>query len=164
MVQRNHIKANTDKSHLLVTRDTDVTVKIGEFNVKNSRKENLLGIKIDSNLSFENHVSSLCKKTSQKLHALARVVCFMDLAKRKSLMNAFITSQFNFCPLLPMFHSRQMNNRVNKIQERALRLVYKDNKLTFDDLLKLDNSVTIHQRNLQILATEIFKVKKQFSA
>ena len=49
MVQRNHIKANTDKSHLLVTKDTDVTVKIGEFNVKNSRKENLLGIKIDSN-------------------------------------------------------------------------------------------------------------------
>ena len=145
MVQRNHIKANTDKSHLLVTKDTDVTVKIGEFNVKNSRKENLLGIKIDSNLSFENHVSSLCKKTSQKLHALARVVCFMDLTKRKSLMNAFITSQFNFCPLLRMFHSRQMNTRVNKIQERALRLVYKDNKLTFDDLLKLDNSVTIHQ-------------------
>ena len=145
MVQRNHMKANTDKSHFLVTKDTDVTVKVGEFNVKNNRKENLLGIKIDSNLSFENHVYSLCKKTSQKLHALTRVVCFMDLAKRMSLMKAFITSQFNFCPLLRMFHSRQMNNRVNKIQERALRLVYKDNKLTFDDLLKLDNSVTIHQ-------------------
>ena len=58
-----------------------------------------------------------------------------------------------------MFHSRQLNNRINKIQERALRLVHKDNKLTFDDLLKLDNSVTIHQRNIQILVTEIFKVK-----
>ena len=62
-----------------------------------------------------------------------------------------------------MFHSRQLNNRINKIQERALRLVYKDNKLTFDDLLKLDNSVTIHQRNLQILATEIFKVKNSLA-
>ena len=56
-----------------------------------------------------------------------------------------------------------MNNRINKTQERALRLVYKDNKLTFDDLLKLDNSVTIHQRNLQILATEIFKVKNSLA-
>ena len=87
----------------------------------------------------------------------------MDLAKRKSLMKAFITSQFNYCPLIWMFHSRQLNNRINKIQERALRLVYKDNKLTFDDLLKLDNSVTIHQRNLQILATEIFKVKNSLA-
>ena len=57
-----------------------------------------------------------------------------------------------------MFHSRQFNNRINKIHERALRLAYKDNKMTFNDLLELDNLVTIHQRNLQILATEIFKV------
>ena len=62
-----------------------------------------------------------------------------------------------------MFHSWQLNNRINKIQERALRLVYKVNKLTFDDLSKLDNSVTIHQRNLQILATEIFKVKNSLA-
>ena len=88
----------------------------------------------------------------------------MDLVKRKSLMKAFITSQFNYCPLIWMFHSRQLNNRINKIQERALRLVYKDSKLTFDDLLKLDNSVTIHQRNLQILATEIFKVKNNLAS
>ena len=58
-----------------------------------------------------------------------------------------------------MFHSRQFNNRINKIHERALRLLYKDNKLTFNDLSELNNSVTIHQRNLQILAIEIFKVK-----
>ena len=62
-----------------------------------------------------------------------------------------------------MFHSRQLNNRISKIQERALRLVYKNRKLTFDDLLKRDNSVTIHQRNLQMLATEIFKVKKSLA-
>ena len=93
--KNNHMKANADKCHLLVTRDTDVTAKIGEFDVKNSREEILLGVKIDSKLSFENHVSFLCKKASQKLHTLARVVNFMDLAKRKSLMKAFITPQFN---------------------------------------------------------------------
>ena len=58
-----------------------------------------------------------------------------------------------------MFHSRQLDNRINKIQESALRLIYKDNKLTFNDLLKLDNLVTTHQQNLPILATKIFKVK-----
>ena len=100
------MKPNPDKCHLLVTRSTDVTAKIGKFDVKNSREEKLLGVKIDTKPSFENHVSSLCKKTSQKLHALARVVNFMDLAKRKSLMKAFITSRFNYCPLIWMFHSR----------------------------------------------------------
>ena len=57
-----------------------------------------------------------------------------------------------------MFDSRQLNNPISKIHERALRLVYKDNKLTFNEILELDNSVTTHQRNLQILPREIFKV------
>ena len=59
------MKANADKCHLLVTRDTDVTAKIGEFDVKNSREEKLLGVKIDSKLSFENYVSSLCKRQAK---------------------------------------------------------------------------------------------------
>ena len=69
-------------------------------------------------------------------------------------MNAFITSQFSYCPLVWMFHSRTLNNRINKIHERALRLVYKNETfLSFDDL------VSIHQKNLQLLATEIYKTK-----
>ena len=64
-----------------------------------------------------------------------------------------------------MFPSRQLNNRINKIYERALRLVYKDsNKLTFNDLLELDNSVTTHQRNIQILATKISKLKNSLAS
>ena len=75
-------------------------------------------------------------------------------------MNAFITSQFSYCPLVWMFHSRTLNNRINKIHEKALRLVYKNETfLSFDDLLKRDKSVSIHQKNLQILATEIYKTK-----
>ena len=63
--KNNHMKANADKCHVPVTRDTDVTAKIGEFDVKSSREEKLLGVKIDTKLSFENHVSSFCKKTSE---------------------------------------------------------------------------------------------------
>ena len=56
-----------------------------------------------------------------------------------------------------------MDNRINKMQERALRLVYKDERQAFNDLLKLDSSVTVHQQNLQILAKEIFKVKSSLA-
>ena len=154
------MKVNADKCHLLLTTNSAVSANIEEFVLSNSNEEKLLCIKLDIKLSFENHFSSRCKKASQKLHALARIVNYMDLSKRKCLMKAFVTSQFNYYPLIWIFHSRELNNCINRIHERALRLSYQDNKLSFAELLKKDNSVTIHQRNLQVHATEIFKLKK----
>ena len=58
------MKSNTDKCHLLVSSDESCTAKIEDFNIKNSTEEKLLEVKIDSNLSFEYHVTSLCRKTS----------------------------------------------------------------------------------------------------
>ena len=76
-------------------------------------------------------------------------------------MKTFIISQFNCFPLLVwMFHSRKLNHRINSIHERTLRVAYQDYKSTFLELLQRDNSITIHQRNLQVLATESFKTKK----
>ena len=74
-------------------------------------------------------------------------------------MRTFIESQFNYCPLLWMCHSRKLNHKINKLHERALRVVYKNRDLTFQQLLEKDNSFTIHERNLQKLATEMYKVK-----
>ena len=74
-------------------------------------------------------------------------------------MNAFIFSPFGYCPLVWMFHSRKLNNRINNIHERALTIIYRDYESTFQQLLKQNNSVAIYRRNLQILPTEIFKTK-----
>ena len=75
-------------------------------------------------------------------------------------MNAFITSQFSYCPLVWMFHRRTLNNRINKIHEKALRLVCKNETFfSFADLLKRDKLVSIHLKNLQILAAESYKTK-----
>ena len=87
----------------------------------------------------------------------------MDFEKRRSLMKAFVISQFNYCPLIWMFHNRALNNRINKIHERALRLVYQKKNLSFRELLELGNALTIHQRNLQVLVTEIVNVKNNLS-
>ena len=78
-------------------------------------------------------------------------------------MKTFIESQFNYCPLLWMFCSRTLNNKINKLQERALRVVYKSDNLTFQQLLEKDKSFTIHERNLQKLAVEMYKVKNDIS-
>ena len=69
-------------------------------------------------------------------------------------MKAFIESQFAYAPLLNLFHSRELNNKIN-----VLQFVYHDYSSTFKKLLEHDNSVTIHHRNIQYLAIELFKVK-----
>ena len=143
-----------------MSSDKSCTAKIENFIIENSTAEKLLRVKFDSNLSIENHVTSLCKKASQKLHALARISHYMDLNKRRSLMKAFITSQFSYCALIWMFHGCNLNNKINRIHERALRLIYQNNS-SFSELLDLDNSVTVHQKNLQVLVTEIYKVKME---
>ena len=121
----------------------------------NSSNQKPLGITFKTNFRFDDHVASFCKKTSQKLNALTRFAQYMNFAQRRSIMKAFICSQFGYCPLVWMFHSR----KISSLHERALRVVYRDYKATFCELLSEDKSVTIHQRNLQLLGTEIFRTK-----
>ena len=96
---------------------------------------------------------------NRKLHALSRISKYMTWNKRRILMKSFIISQFNYCPLISMIHNRGLNNKINHIHERALRIACNEYSSSFVDLLNKDKSVTIHQRNLQQLAIEIFKVK-----
>ena len=75
-------------------------------------------------------------------------------------MNAFIESQFSHCPLVWMFcFSRKLNTRMNHLHERGLRIVYEDYTSTFEELLNKDESVSIHHRNIQLVAIQMFKVK-----
>ena len=78
----------------------------------------------------------------------------MDQNKLRNLMRAFIYSQLQYCPLIWMFHGRQLNQKMNKIQEMALRITYKDTESTVSELLQKDCAVTIHTKNLQILMIE----------
>ena len=106
----------------------------------------LLGIKLDKNLDFNEHVLDLIKKGNQKLHALARISKYLNQDKLKIIMKTFIQSQFNYCPLIWMFHNRTLNNKINRLHERALQIVYKNDKLTFQELLDMENSITIHKK------------------
>ena len=75
-------------------------------------------------------------------------------------MNSFIQSQYSHCVEVWMFTSRKLNDKMNSIHKRALQAVYLDYSSTFAELLEKDKSVTIHQRNIQLVAIEMFKASK----
>ena len=127
-------------------------------------KVKLLGIYLDNRLNFGYHISQLCKKARKNLHALTRVFKYMYISQRKLITNAFIMSHFSYCHLIWMFHSRAIEHRINRIHERILRLIFPNqHQLTFKELLEKKKTVSIHQRNLQTLATEIYKTKHKVS-
>ena len=159
----NQMKANRDKCHLLTSSTDSIAIKIKDNEILNSESEKLLGVTIDNKLNFNNHLQKILKKTNQKVHVLARITPYMSIPKRKLLMNSFFVSQFNYCPLVWMCHSRLMNNKINRLHEKCLRIVYSDKTSSFEELLEKDGSVTIHTRNLQVLATEMFKVYRNLS-
>ena len=70
-------------------------------------------------------------------------------------MNAFFKSQFSCYPLSWMFYCRTLNNKMNRLHKRCLRIIYNNNTSSFTDLLGIDNSVFVHHRNIQVLATEL---------
>ena len=121
----------------------------------------MLGVNVDSKLKFDMHVQYLLKTAGRKLTVLARMSNILTFSKLRILMKSFFESQFSYCPLVWMFCSRTLNNRINKLQERALRILYRDDISTYQQLLNKDKSVTIHDRNIQLLAIEMYKVKNK---
>ena len=132
------MKANQDKCHLIVSKIENISMHIGPFEIKNTNCEKLLGIKADSRLNFNEHLDGIIKKASRKTNALSRITSFMNISKRGILLNSFFNSQFNYCPLVWMFHSRCINNKINRLHGRVLRIVYNDFKSSFKNLLEKD--------------------------
>ena len=156
--KNNQMQGNAGKCHVLLSTNEKIVTKVDSAEIENSQSEKLLGVTIDSQLSFEKHINNICGKAKAKLSALSRVAHFMNFNKRKKLMNAFFKAQFNYCPLVWMLHSRLLNNKINRLHERCLRVVYNNNQNTFEELLELDNSVSTHYKNLQCLAIELYKI------
>ena len=99
------MKANPGKCHLLLSTKSPEVVSIDRTQIKSSTAETLLGITIDSELNFDNHLSAICNKMSKKPNGLGQTANYMSLEKRRIVMETFIEFQFNCCPLIWMFHS-----------------------------------------------------------
>ena len=133
----NQIKANQNKHHLIFSKNENTSMHIGFFEIKNTNCEKLLGIKV-SKLDFNEYSNGIIKKASRRINALSKIIPFMNISKSRILLNSFLNSQFNYCPLVWMFYNHSINNKINRLQKRVLHIVYNDFKLPFKKLLEKD--------------------------
>ena len=155
------MKANQDQCHLIISKNENVSMYNAPFEIKNTICEKLLGIKADRRLNFCEHFDGIIKNASRKINVLSRIIPSMNISKKHILMSSFFNSQFKYCPLVWMFHSRLINSKINRLHESVLRIVFSDFKSSFENLLEKDGVVPIHTKNLQILATEMFQISKK---
>ena len=130
----NFMVLNPEKSHFMCIGqkiDHAETLNFNNLAIKNSKEVEILGITLDRNMNFHTHIKNICRKAGQKLNALLRISPYLDQSKKVLLYKPMIKSQFNYCPLVWMFCSRQSNNLINKVHERGLRLTCRDETKDF---------------------------------
>ena len=139
----NSMKANPGKHYPLLSGNDSGKITVGNETISISKCKKHLRIKISSHLNFKEYFESLSKKASQKINALSRLTSSMNFEQRRLIMNSFVICHFSYCPVVWMFHSRKLNTRINRLHERASRVVYKDFDSSFEELLRRDSSTTL---------------------
>ena len=137
---------------------SDFKVSIRGQDIDFSYSITALGICIDENLTFDNHVNNICLKSSRQIGALQRLTGLLDLPSRRAIYNSFIVSNFNFCPLVWFFTSRASIMKMQKLQERALRFVLKDSISDYETLLSKGGVDSFRISSLKNMAVEIYKI------
>ena len=95
------MKGNAEKCHFILSdNNTGISIDIDGVSIKNSKEEKLLGVVFDNNLTFNTHIMGLCKKAGSRISTCSRITPYMNILKRRLIMNSFFASQFSYCPLI----------------------------------------------------------------
>ena len=158
----NQMEANPGKFQgLAVGKKTHCqtpTFNIQGADIKCTENVKLLGVTIDYQMNFDMHISTLCKKAARQINVLRRIGRHLPLSCRKVIYQSFILSAFNFCPVIWHFCSESNNKKLEKLNLRALRHVYRDYQSDYDKLLTSDTSVSLQLKRQRLIALEVFKI------
>ena len=147
-----------DKKNKCHTNETLINFwKIGDKIIKVSFSVKLLRVQIDDQLNFNLHISNICRSEANQLNALIRLKLFLDFEEKKTLINSYFYSNFNYCPLVWMFSSAKSLNKVESLQKRALRFLYDNYDSSYESILKISGKSTVNVNRLRSLCIEIFK-------
>ena len=159
--KQNQMIVNPDKFEAMVLgrhkQKEKINLNINGAEIKGQNSVTLLGVEIDNELNFNNHISNICKKAGNKINAISRIQSFPDQKEKEALVNTFVYSNFNYCSSVWHFSTKKSTKKIEKIQEHCLKLLYNSTTETYDDLLVKTLQSSMEIKRLRTLATEIFK-------
>ena len=165
--QTNQMQANPDKFQAIAignkSRDFINDFKIDNVTIKCEESVKLLGVDIDFLLNFDLQISRMCKKAAGQLNVLYRISKFLSTDCKILIYKSFIRSNFNYCPLVWHFCNKTNTEKLEKLQLRALRIVFNDFNSSYSDLLIKADMPTLHLSCIRNIATETFKCLHQLN-
>ena len=161
-LKQNEMIANPEKFHAILLRKNRTNTSGEKINIDgeiiNSEETvKLLGVTLDYRLDFDPHISNICKKAATQLNVLQRLKSFIGFKEKKVLVQSFIFSNFEYCPLVWYFSSSKSLQNIEKLHERALRFLYNDHTSSYNDLLSKSDRCTMLISRQRALCIEIFK-------
>jgi len=157
----NFMEANPDKFQCMVLsrdRHTDINFCVNGVTLQNEVCVKLLGVHIDKDLNFNYHIENLCKKAAKQVNAMCRMTRYLNQNSLKHVFHSFIISNFNYCSLAWHICGVMNTRKVEKLQKRALRIVYNDYTSSYEMLLQKSKSSSLYICRLKKLAAFVYKV------
>ncbi len=156
----NHMKVNTDKFQMIVFEKEyhEHKITIGRNEITNQKSVKLLGLNVDNNLRFSDHILELCKKAGRKVNVLARLSTQLDQNSKCALFYSYIISQFEYCSfILNLCHVKDLR-KIEKVQERALRYIYRDFTSNYSMLRSKADRPTMYVHSLRSMLAHVYKI------
>ena len=154
----NGMKANPNKFQLISFGNTAMNhLTVGDITIYKQPYIKYLGILVDEKLSFANHVENVCIKASRQVNALMRLSNLLDYDTKLLLYNAFISANYEYCPVIWSLCNKTLLNKLSKIQCRALRFVSGNFQTDYQCLLSECNMRNINTTFIIKIAIEMFK-------
>jgi hypothetical protein len=164
--EENYLQANPDKFQVLTINPRNVDTSrqnkdifLNGKVVKNNDQIELLEVKVDDNLNFSNHISELCKKASRKVGVLTRLRNLIPCSAKLIIYKTSILPYLTYCHIVWHFCKGSDRRKVERVQERALRAVYRTKTYSYETLLEMAELPSLYNRRLQDIATYMYKVK-----
>ena len=124
--------------------DENIVLEVGGCSIDVANSFTLLEVTSDSKLTFNQHVLKICQKANSKISAFSRISKFLNQQQSLIFYNPFITSQFNYCPLIWIFCGKAANKELNRSHRRALRILRNGYSSPPEELLQKSNEFTIN--------------------
>ena len=165
--KQNGLKANPEKFQMILFGRNhsfdNQSIIVNDICLMNQTNVKLLGVYIDSKFDFNVHVSEICRKAGYKLNVLSRLSRNLDVKAKLLLLHSFILSFFNYCAVAWHFCNVDSTRKIEKIQERALRFIYKDFTSSYESLREESQIPLAYIQRMRQIIIEVYKCYNKIS-